>query len=81
MKEYIDYLTERSKIDIEYFTVFNDTSIRIGMKPMLNSVDKLVFISEMIKDLKSIKSINMYEIEIEDFDNSEGTSILLKVIK
>jgi len=81
MKEYVDYLTERSKIDIEYFTVFNDTSIRIGMKPMLNSVDKLVFISEMIKDLKSIKSINMYEIEIEDFDNSEGTSILLKVIK
>ncbi len=78
MKEYIDYLMTKLKTDIECFTIFSDGSIRIGMNPMLNSVDRLVFISILINDLKSIESDNEYEIEIEDFD-SDTPSILFKV--
>lgn len=77
MKEYIDYLMTRLKTDIESFTVFNDSSIRIELNSITDSMSKLVIISEIIKDIVTI-NISKYEVEIEDFD-SDTPSILFKV--
>ena len=79
MKEYIDYLMKRLKTDIAYFTIFSDGAIRIEMKTISQATVKLALITEIIKDIVTIK-IDTYEADIEDFD-SKTPSILFEVIK
>ncbi len=78
MKEYIDYLIPELGTRISCFTIYENGSILIEIKPLSTSMQKLYFISNLISQLDSIKSNYDCEFDIIDFDD-EAPSLILKL--